>query len=70
MLQISDGIENMGGIRWELLGCLALSWLLVFLVLIKGVRSSGKVGTVYRVGLCGGEVGRLCLAVSLIKDLW
>jgi len=43
VLQISDGIENMGGIRWELFGCLALAWGLVFLCLIRGVRSSGKV---------------------------
>lgn len=43
VLQISDGIENMGGIRWELFGCLALAWLLVFMCLVKGVRSSGKV---------------------------
>jgi hypothetical protein len=42
-LQISDGIEDMGGVRWELFGCLAFAWLIVFLCLIKGVKSSGKV---------------------------
>ena len=43
VLELSEGIENMGGIRWELFGCLALSWVLVFLCLIRGARSSGKV---------------------------
>ncbi|KAK2164944.1 hypothetical protein LSH36_57g04098 [Paralvinella palmiformis] len=43
VLQISDGIDDMGGIRWELFGCLALAWLIVFLCLIKGIKSSGRV---------------------------
>lgn len=43
MLEISSGIDNMGGVRWELFGCLVLAWLVVFLCLIKGIRSSGKV---------------------------
>ncbi|XP_041356847.1 sodium- and chloride-dependent glycine transporter 1-like [Gigantopelta aegis] len=43
VLDISDGIDNIGGIRWPLLGCLALAWLVVFLCLCKGVKSSGKV---------------------------
>jgi len=42
MLQISSGIEDIGGVRWELAGCLVLAWLLVFTVLIKGVKSLGK----------------------------
>ena len=32
----------MGGMRWELVGCLILAWLIVFTVLIKGVKSLGK----------------------------
>jgi SNF family Na+-dependent transporter len=43
VLQISSGIEDLNGIRWELLGCLALAWLIVFFCLFKGVKSSGKV---------------------------
>lgn len=35
--------EDMGGIRWELVGCLALSSMLVAASLIKGIKSSGKV---------------------------
>ena len=32
----------MGGIRPELVGCLVLAWFIVFLALIKGVKSVGK----------------------------
>lgn len=35
--------EEMGGLRWELVGCLALAWVVVCLCMIKGVKSSGKV---------------------------
>ena len=43
VLEITDGIENLGSVRWSLLGCLALAWLVVFLCLCKGVKSSGRV---------------------------
>ncbi|KAJ3595230.1 hypothetical protein NHX12_004534 [Muraenolepis orangiensis] len=42
VLKISDDIGNFGEVRLPLLGCLALSWVVVFLCLIKGVKSSGK----------------------------
>eukprot|EP00095_Tigriopus_kingsejongensis_P006983 maker-scaffold641_size121017-snap-gene-0.20 protein:Tk06983 transcript:maker-scaffold641_size121017-snap-gene-0.20-mRNA-1 annotation:"sodium- and chloride-dependent glycine transporter 2-like" len=32
-----------GGIRWEIVGCLALSWILICASLIQGVQSYGKV---------------------------
>eukprot|EP00092_Neocalanus_flemingeri_P075448 GFUD01093460.1.p1 GENE.GFUD01093460.1~~GFUD01093460.1.p1 ORF type:complete len:649 (+),score=144.83 GFUD01093460.1:184-2130(+) len=35
--------ENMGGLKWELVLCLAAAWTIVCLCLIKGVQSSGKV---------------------------
>ncbi|KAK4318107.1 hypothetical protein Pmani_010875 [Petrolisthes manimaculis] len=35
--------DDMGGMRWELVGCLALAWLIVFACMVKGVKSSGKV---------------------------
>lgn len=35
--------EDMGEMRWELVGCLALAWVIVYLCMVKGVKSSGKV---------------------------
>ena len=35
--------ENVGALRWQLVLCLAVAWLIVCLCLIKGVQSSGKV---------------------------
>ncbi|NWR77479.1 SC6A9 protein, partial [Centropus unirufus] len=43
VLQLSDDIGNLGEVRLPLLGCLGVSWVIVFLCLIKGVKSSGKV---------------------------
>ncbi|GFR60769.1 transporter, partial [Elysia marginata] len=42
VLERSDGLENFGGLRWPLFGCLCLAWFIVFLCLCKGVKSSGK----------------------------
>ncbi|XP_032894564.1 sodium- and chloride-dependent glycine transporter 2 [Amblyraja radiata] len=43
VLQISDGIEHPGKIRWELALTLLLAWIIVYLSLAKGIKSSGKV---------------------------
>jgi len=43
VLNISDGIGEIGGIQWELLGCLIFAWIIVFICLFKGVKWSGKV---------------------------
>ncbi|XP_022235624.1 sodium- and chloride-dependent glycine transporter 2-like [Limulus polyphemus] len=43
VLDMSDGIEDIGTIKWDLAVCLLVSWFIVFLCLMKGVKSSGKV---------------------------
>ncbi|KAL0133767.1 hypothetical protein PUN28_001024 [Cardiocondyla obscurior] len=35
--------DNYGGIRWELLGCLTLAWVVCFLCLVRGIQTIGKV---------------------------
>lgn len=40
---MSSGMEDVGEIQWSLAACLGLAWLLVFIVLIKGIASLGKV---------------------------
>jgi hypothetical protein len=42
-LEISDGIQNLGGINIHLAIALFVSWLVVFGALSKGVQSLGKV---------------------------
>uniref|UniRef100_T1JI01 Transporter n=1 Tax=Strigamia maritima TaxID=126957 RepID=T1JI01_STRMM len=42
MLVISEGLHNMGTVRWQLALCLLWSWVLAFLALMKGVKSFGK----------------------------
>ncbi|XP_061654180.1 sodium- and chloride-dependent GABA transporter 3-like isoform X2 [Phyllopteryx taeniolatus] len=43
ILSLSGGIEEMGSIRWDLAGCLVLSWIMCYFCVWKGVKSSGKV---------------------------
>ncbi|XP_033731468.1 sodium- and chloride-dependent GABA transporter 3-like, partial [Pecten maximus] len=43
VLGLSDGIENMGTIKWDLALCLLLAWVIVYVCICKGIRSSGKV---------------------------
>ncbi|XP_071951275.1 sodium-dependent proline transporter-like isoform X2 [Antedon mediterranea] len=43
VLQKSSGLEEMGKLRWQLVLCLLLAWVVVCGCIIKGVKSSGKV---------------------------
>jgi len=43
VLDITEGLEVMGGLRWKLVLALFGAWLITFLVISKGIQSSGKV---------------------------
>ncbi|XP_041356897.1 sodium- and chloride-dependent taurine transporter-like [Gigantopelta aegis] len=43
VLGISDGIDNVGTIKWDLALCLLFAWIVVYFCICKGVKSSGKV---------------------------
>ncbi|XP_046389982.1 sodium- and chloride-dependent GABA transporter ine isoform X1 [Ischnura elegans] len=43
VLQLSEGIDYPGAMRWELVACLFVAWILVYFSLWKSVKSSGKV---------------------------
>ncbi|XP_033331052.2 GABA neurotransmitter transporter-1B [Megalopta genalis] len=62
-LQISDGIENIGSIRWELVGTLAVVWIMCYFCIWKGVKWTGKV--VYFTSLFPYAL----LAVLLVRGL-
>ncbi|XP_064609572.1 sodium- and chloride-dependent glycine transporter 1-like, partial [Liolophura sinensis] len=42
-LEEGKGIESLGTVKWQLALTLLLAWVIVFLCLMKGVKSSGKV---------------------------
>ncbi|KAJ8280746.1 hypothetical protein GJAV_G00058510 [Gymnothorax javanicus] len=42
VLQISGGIEDLGSIRWEVLLCLIIMWIICYFCIWKGVKSTGK----------------------------
>ncbi|CBY32711.1 unnamed protein product [Oikopleura dioica] len=41
-LNVSSGFEDIGSLRLELLGCLVIIWVLVFICVFKGIKSTGK----------------------------
>lgn len=45
VLSMSRGMEDMGGVKWQLALCLLAAWVIAFLCLSKGVQSSGKVSS-------------------------
>lgn len=47
ILNISSGIHDIGSVNWELALCLLLAWVCVFLVLLRGIKSFGKVNQIH-----------------------
>ncbi|XP_043507739.1 sodium- and chloride-dependent GABA transporter 1-like [Frieseomelitta varia] len=43
VLGMTSGIESIGGIQWELLGCLTIGWLFVYFIIRRGLHQSGKI---------------------------
>ncbi|XP_022909605.1 sodium- and chloride-dependent GABA transporter 1-like isoform X2 [Onthophagus taurus] len=43
VLGISSGIEDVGGMQWQLFTCLVIGWILIYSVIRKGLHQSGKI---------------------------
>ncbi|XP_032669815.1 sodium- and chloride-dependent GABA transporter ine isoform X2 [Odontomachus brunneus] len=43
VLQISNGIEEPGALRWELVACLITAWIMVYFSIWKSIKSSAQV---------------------------
>ena len=44
-MRLSSGIHDMGPVEWDLALSLLGAWVIAFLCMIKGIKSSGKVKT-------------------------
>ncbi|XP_033764407.1 sodium- and chloride-dependent taurine transporter-like [Pecten maximus] len=64
VLELTDSIEDLGSIRWQLVLCLLATSITVFLCLAKGIKSSGKVMYV------AATVPYLFLLTLLIRGLF
>jgi len=42
-LDITPSINEPGGIKWWMLLCLLLSWVVIYFIIMRGIQSSGKV---------------------------
>lgn len=43
VLHLSGGLESIGQIQWHLALCFLAAWVMVYLCLVKGVKTVGKV---------------------------
>ena len=73
VLGISDGIDTVGDIRWELLGYLVVAWVGAYLVVWKGLHNSSKVGEESNCTNIAAEISRLHKTSPIshmMKDRW
>ncbi|XP_033114228.1 sodium- and chloride-dependent glycine transporter 2-like [Anneissia japonica] len=47
VLHEAPGIGQVGSIVWPLMGCLIFAWVIIYICLRRGIKSSGKVGIVW-----------------------
>lgn len=59
----SSGLGDPGAVRWPLVLCLLLAWVVIFLCILKGIHSSGKVSLSELLSVCSGQTPAQGLAV-------
>ncbi|XP_071145435.1 sodium- and chloride-dependent glycine transporter 2-like [Mytilus edulis] len=64
VLDMTDGIENQGHLRWQLVLCLLASWTALFFSVLKGIKTSGKVMYV------ASTIPYVFLLILLIRSLF
>lgn len=70
VLDISTDIEDYSvGLNGKLVGCLALAWLIVYLCVVKGIKSSGKVNKNVLYYCCIVHKHKLILTLLIIKTI-
>ncbi|XP_067648690.1 sodium- and chloride-dependent glycine transporter 1-like [Haliotis asinina] len=43
VLNVSTGLEDVGSIQWEIVGCLFAATTIIFVCIVRGIKSAGKV---------------------------
>jgi len=43
VLMVTDGLDDISGMQWELFALLLVAWVLVYFIISKGLNESGKV---------------------------
>lgn len=66
-LNHSEGIHDLGYIKWDMAGCLFLVYLICYFSLWKGISTSGKVGNFAYFYIV--YIGRYCLIIHKILFL-
>lgn len=61
VLNISDGLDQPGAMNWELTLCLLAVWVMVYFCVWKGVKSTGKVSTIFL---------SLVLVIACVNLVW
>ena len=63
VLGLSSGPGALGGLQWPIVGALALTWVIIFLVMFRGARVIGKVS------VWGVSIAWLFLAILLVRGV-
>lgn len=66
-LNIAPSIQDSGGVQWEQVLCLILAWLVVYLCILRGTESTGKVSRHRLPPGCGSHAGRRAQMASLAR---
>ncbi|XP_072039071.1 sodium- and chloride-dependent glycine transporter 2-like [Amphiura filiformis] len=64
VLGISDGIHEVGPLKWQLLLCMVAAWVVIYVCVMKGIKSTGKVSC-----LLTATFPYLVLFILLIRGL-
>ena len=56
-LEATDSIEDGGGLNWKLSLCLLAAWVLLFVIIFRGVQSVGKVSIIIRLVILLSDQG-------------
>lgn len=65
----SEGLHDPGPVRWPLALCLLAAWIIIFLCMLKGIRSSGKVKNKKTLLFLSAPVQKMCTTVPHVFTL-